>query len=100
MAYDDIVVSEVQSWDSLTAWAHEVGIIMRDGKITDIFQEDKRSIPRRLFGGDDVRTFKAYTSPFDLAFWLRDPDDPSEPDEGIVLDNTILTSDGEPVTGG
>ena len=72
---------------------------MRDGKITDIFQEDKRSIPRRLFGGDDVRTFKAYTSPFDLAFWLRDPGDPSEPDEGIVLDNTILTSDGEPVTG-
>ncbi len=94
-----IVLTEVQSRDSLTAWAHEVGIIMRDGKITDIFQEDKRSIPRRLFGGDEVRTFKAYTSPFELVFWLRDPDDPSEPDEGVVLDTTILTSDGEPVTG-
>ena len=99
MAHGDIVLTEVSNWNSLTAWAHEVGVIMRDGKITDIFQKDKRSIPRKLFGVDEVRTFKAYTSPFELAFWLKDPDDPYEPDEGIVLDNTILTSDGEPVTG-
>ena len=96
---DDIVLTEVKKRDSLTAWAHEVGIIMRDGKITDIFQEDRRSIPRKLFGGDEIRTFTAYTSPFDLMYWLNDPADPSEPDEGIALDNAILTSDGQPVTG-
>ncbi len=96
---DEIVLTEVVTWGSLTAWAHDVGIIMRDGKITDIFQEDRRDIPRRLFGGDEVRAFTAYTSPFDVVFWLNDPNDPSDPSKGIALDNPVLTSDGRPVTG-
>lgn len=96
---NEIVLTEVEEWGSLTAWAHQVGIIMRDGKITDIFQEDRRSLHRKLFGGDDIRTFTAYTSPFHLVFWLDDPTDPSKPNEGIALDSPVLTSDGQPVTG-
>ena len=96
---NETVLTEVKELDSLTAWAHEVGIIMRDGKITDIFQEDRRSIPRRLFGGDEIRTFRGYMSPFDLVYWLNDPEDSSKPDQGITLDSPVLTSDRQPVTG-
>ena len=101
MTRDDyeIVLTEVEEWSSLTAWAHEVGIIMRNGKITDIFQEDRRSIPRKLFGGENIRTFTAYTSPFELLYWLNDPDDTRKPDTGIALDSPVFTSDGQPVTG-
>ncbi len=95
----ETILTEVETWDSLTAWAHEVGIIMRDGKITDIFQEERRSVHSRSFGTEDVRTFVAYTSPFDLVFWLNDPDDSSDPDEGMAFDNPIRTADSQPVTG-
>ena len=100
MPYDnEIILTEVTALDSLTVWAHEAGIIMRDGKITDVFQEDRRSIPRGLFGEDEVRTFKAYTSPFDLVYWLNDPEDSLKPNKGIALDSPVLTSDRLPVTG-
>ena len=83
---DDIVLTRVDpERDSLTAWPHEVGIIMCDGKITDVFEEDRRSIPRGALRRGGVRTFIAYMSPFDLHYWLRDPSDPSEPDYGIAL---------------
>lgn len=97
---DDVVLTKVEpKKGSLTAWAHEVGVIMCDGKITDVFEEDMRSIPRGPLRRGRVRTFIAYMSPFDLDYWLKDPHDPSEPEYGIVLDNLVLTSDGEPVTG-
>lgn len=96
---NEIVLTEVVAVDILTVWAHEAGIIMRDGKITDVFQEGRRSIPRRFFGGDEIRTFRAYMSPFDLVYWLNDPEDSSKPDQGIVLDSPVLTSDRRPVTG-
>ena len=95
----ETVLTEVEAWDSLTAWAHEVGIIMRDGKITDIFQEERRSVNSTSFGTEDVRTLVAYTSPFDLVFWFNDPDDSSDPDEGMAFDNPIRTADSQPVTG-
>ena len=99
-SYDkEIVLTEVAALGSLTVWAHEAGIIMRDGKITDVFQEDRRSIPRRFFGGDEVRTFKAYTSPFELVYWLNDPEDSLKPDQGIALGSPVLTSDRRLVTG-
>ena len=96
---NEIVLTEVKALDSLTVWAHQAGIIMRDGKITDIFQEDRRSIPRSFFGGDEVRAFRAYMSPFDLVYWLNDPEDSSKPGQGIALDSPVLTSDRQPVTG-
>ena len=97
--YDDIILTQVDpKQSSLTAWAHEVGIIMCDGKITDMFEEGRRSIPREPLRRGGVRTFIAYMSPFDLVYWLKDPHDPSEQDR-IALDNLVLTSDGEPVTG-
>ena len=84
---------------SLTAWPHEVGIIMRDGKITEVFSEDKRSISSGLFRRGEVRAYIASTKPFRLEFWLKDPDDPDEPDADIALDRPVLTSDGQFVTG-
>ena len=78
---------------------HEVGIIMRNGKITDVFSEDQRSVRKGMFRRDQVRTFIASTASFRLAFWLKDPDDPSEPGEGIALDQPVLTADGQLVTG-
>ena len=96
---DDIVLTQVDpKQGGLTAWAHEVGIIMCDGKITDVFEEGHRGIPREPLRKGGVRTFIAYMSPFDLVYWLKDPHNPSEQD-GIALDDLILTSDGEPVTG-
>ena len=96
---NEVVLTEVKALDSLTVWAHEAGIIMRDGKITDVFQEDRRSIPRRFFGGDEIRAFRAYMSPFDLVYWLNDPEDSSKPGQGIALDSPVFTSDRRPVTG-
>ena len=81
----------------LTVWPNEVGIVMRDGKVEDIFSEGKRKLPRR----GEVRTYVVHTKPFDLTFWLKDPEDLKEPDEGVVLDQDlpVLTADGEVVTG-
>ena len=96
---DDIVLTEVEPKRSgLTAWAHEVGIIMCDGKITAVFEEGHRGIPREPLRKGGVRTFIAYMSPFDVVYSLKDPHGPSEQD-GIELDDLVLTSDGEPVTG-
>ena len=82
---------------SLTVWPNEVGIVMRDGKVEDIFSEGKRKLPWR----GEVRTYVVHTKPFDLTFWLKDPEDLKEPDEGVVLDQDlpVLTADGEVVTG-
>ena len=100
MSYsNEVVLTEVKALDSLTVWAHEAGIIMRDGKITDVFQEDRRSIPAGSVGGDEIRAFRAYMSPFDLVYWLNDPEDASKPGQGIALDSPMFTSDRRPVTG-
>ena len=82
---------------ALTVWPNEVGIVMRDGKVEDIFSEGKRKLPWR----GKVRTYVVYTKPFDLTFWLKDPKDLKEPDEGVVLDQDlpVLTADGDVVTG-
>ena len=74
-----------------------VGIVVHNGKVADVFSEDRRRLP--LMG--NVRTYIASTAPFTLTFWLKDPEDTQEPDEGTVLDQDlpVLTSDGEVVTG-
>ncbi len=72
---------------------------MVDGKIRDVFEGGRRSIPFWPLTRGGVRTFIAYMSPFDLDYWLKDPRDDSEPDYGIPLDSLFFTSDAEPVTG-
>ena len=97
---NDIVLTEVDPREGiLTAWPFQVGIIMRDGKVEEVFSEGKRSLRRGMFQKGEVRAFIAYTASFRLAFWLKDPDDPSEPGEGIALDQPVLTADGQLVTG-
>ena len=97
---DEIILTEVHPKGGiLTAWMNEVGIIMRNGKTTDVFSEDQRSLRRGMFQKGEVRAFIAYTSPFNLIFWLNDPGDPSEPSEGIAFGQPVLTADRQIVTG-
>ena len=78
----------------LTLEPYQVGIVIRDGRVEEVFAEGARRLPR-----GEVRTHVASTAPFNLVFWLKDPGDPSEPDEGIALDQPVLTSDSQLVTG-
>ena len=80
---------------SLTVPQFQVGIVMQDGKVVDIFSERKKKLPRK----GEVRTYVASTAPFTLTFWLMDPMDREEPDDGVVLGQPVLTSDDEAVTG-
>ncbi len=81
-------------WASLTVWPYQVGIVMCDGEVVEVFSEGERRLPK-----GEVRTYVASTSPFNLVFWLQDPGDPSEPAEGAALDQPVLTADGQLVTG-
>ena len=94
---DDIVLERISPEDGkLTAWPHEIGIILRDGKITDVFTEETRSTRKGMFSSD-AETLKAYTWPFTVQLYLQ-PWDTSQPDNGVALADTVLTSDREPVT--
>ena len=78
----------------LTLEPYQVGIVIRDGRVQEVFSEGARRLPR-----GEVGTYVASTAPFNLTFWLKDPGDPSEPEEGIALDQPVLTSDSQLVTG-
>ena len=80
---------------SLTVPQFQVGIVMQDGKVVDIFSEGKKKLPRK----GEVQAYVASTAPFTLTFWLMDPMDREEPDDGVVLGQPVLTSDDEAVTG-
>ena len=102
---EDAVLWEVEpegagpfSGGSLTVWPHQVGVVMQDGKVVDIFSEGKKKLPRK----GEVRTYVASTSPFDLKFNLKDPylKDPfGAGHRGAELDQFVLTRDQEVVTG-
>ena len=81
---------------SLTVMPFHIGIVIRDGEVVDVFESGKRDLSM-----GNVRTYVASASAFTLTFWLKDPEDAQEPDEGTVLDQDlpVLTSDGEVVTG-
>ena len=79
---------------ALTVSQYQVGIVMQDGEVVDVFSGGKRDIPK-----GEVRTYVASTAPFTLTFWLMDPMDREEPDDGVVLGQPVLTSDDEAVTG-
>ena len=79
---------------SLMVSQYQVGIVMQDGEVVDVFSGGKRDLPK-----GEVRTYVASTAPFTLTFWLMDPMDREEPDDGVVLGQPVLTSDDEAVTG-
>ncbi len=79
---------------SLTVGPYQVAIVIRDGRVEDIFSQGKKKLPK-----GEVQTYVAATAPFNLTFWLKDPSDPAESDDGIALDQPVLTSDNQPVTG-
>ena len=83
------------SGGSLTVMPFQIGIVIRNGEVVDVFSEGKRKLPR--FG--EVRTYVASTAPFNLTFWLMDPEDPNEPEEGVGLNQPVLTADKQLVTG-
>ena len=92
---DDIILGPGEPRrGSLTIWPYEVGIVICDGKVEEVFSEGTRRLPK-----GEVRTFVSSTAPFNLVFWLQDPADPSEPGEGIALDQPVLTADAQLVTG-
>ena len=79
---------------SLTVMQYQIGIVIRDGEVMDVFSGGKRKLPK-----GDVRTYVASTKPFNLTFWLKEPDDSEEQVKGVALDHPVLTKDGELVTG-
>ena len=79
---------------SLMVSQYQVGIVMQDGEVVDVFSGGRRDLPK-----GEVRTYVASTAPFTLTFWLMDPMDREEPDDGVVLGQPVLTSDDEAVTG-
>ena len=83
---------------SLTVSQFQIGIVMQDGEVVDIFSSRKRNLPWNLPWEGKVRTYVASTAPFTLTFWLMDPMDPEGPGDSVVLGQPVLTSDDEVVT--
>ena len=79
--------------DSLTVGPYQVGIIIWDGTVLDVFSEGTQTLPE-----GDVQTYIASTAPFNLAFRLKVPWEPFSPND-LVLDPPLVTADGQHVTG-
>ena len=82
-----------QERDSLTVGPYQVGIIIWDGTVLDVFSGDTRPLPQ-----GDVQTYIASTAPFNLTFWLKVPWESPDPND-LVMNPPLVTSDGEHVTG-
>ena len=96
---DDIVLTWVEPKGGVvTAWPNQVAIIMRDGRITDVFTEGTRRIGLGFLPSGRVQAFIAYTVPFSLTFRLEDEYGLSEWEDGIPLQGVVLTADGRTVT--
>ena len=95
----EVVIERVEpAKNRVTAGPFEFGIIVADGEISHVFTEGYRTVPKGGILGIgrriDARAYIAYTSPFDLAFRLQDPNDRSL-FNGVILDRPVLTSDGQ-----
>ena len=77
----------------LTVGPYQVGIIVWDGAVIDVFSEATQTLPE-----GEVQTYVASTAPFKLTFRLKGPGKSSNQYD-IVLDPPLLTSDGRYVTG-
>ena len=89
----DIILRPGPTRGSFTVYPYQVGIIIADGILEYVFEEEKRTLPK-----GEVRTYVVSTAPFRLLFQLKLPWEPSEP-EDIVLDPPLTTSDAQHVTG-
>ncbi len=89
----DIILKPGPTRGSFTVYPYQVGIIIADGILEYVFEEEKRTLPK-----GEVRTYVVSTAPFRLLFQLKLPWEPSEP-EDIVLDPPLTTSDAQHVTG-
>ena len=78
---------------SLTVGPYQVGIIIWEGAVLDIFSEETQTLPE-----GDVQTYVVTTAPVKLTFRLKGPGGSSCPYD-IVLDPPLLTSDAQHVAG-
>lgn len=90
---DDIILKLGPTRGALTVYPYQVGVIICDGIVEYVFEEEKRTLPK-----GEVRTYIVSTAPFKLLFRLKVPWALFEPDD-IVLDHPLLTADGQHVTG-
>ena len=97
--HNDIILTWVEPKGGVvTAWPNQIAIIMRDGKVTDVFTEGTRPVRPSLLSRSKVQAFIAYTAPFSLTFRLEDEYGLSDWDDGIPLKGVVLTADGHTVT--
>ena len=83
------------SGGSLTVMPFQIGIVIRDGEVVDVFSSGKQNLPKK----GDVLAYVVSTAPFNLTFELKDPFGASTQGRGAVLDQFVLTEDREVVTG-
>ena len=79
--------------ESLTVGPYQVGIVIWDGMVLEIFSGDTRPLPK-----GEVQTYIASTAPFNLTYWLKVPWEFSTPND-LILDPPLMTSDGQHVVG-
>ena len=89
----DIILKPGPTRGSFTVYPYQVGIIIADGILEYVFEEEKRNLPK-----GEVRTYVVSTAPFRLLFRLKLPWEASQP-EDIVLDPPLTTSDAQHVAG-
>ncbi len=85
-------MSKREPW-SLTVGPYQVGIVIWDGAVMDIFSEGTQKLPE-----GDVQTFVATTAPVKFTHGIRGTGESSN-EFDIVLDPPPLTSDGQHATG-
>lgn len=85
-------MSKREPW-SLTVGPFQVGIVIWDGAVLDIFSEGTLTLPE-----GDVQTFVASTAPVKFTYGIRGTGESSNAFD-IVLDPPPLTSDGQHATG-
>ena len=85
-------MSKREPW-SLTVGPYQVGIIIWDGAVLDIFSEGTQTLPE-----GDVQTYVVTTAPVKFTYMIKGPGKSSYQND-IVLDTPPLTSDGQHATG-
>ena len=85
-------MSKREPW-FLTVGPYQVGIIIWEGAVLDIFSEGTLTLPE-----GDVQTFVASTAPVKFTYGIRGTGESSNAFD-IVLDPPPLTSDGQQATG-
>ena len=85
-------MSKREPW-SLTVGPYQVGIIIWDGSVLDIFSEGTQTLPE-----GDVQTYVVTTAPVKFTYMIKGPGKSSNEND-IVLDPPPLTSDGQHATG-